>query len=229
MSPAAGQPPARHPAARRAAPTTSAVDLVVYRGISGMRPLWWTPNLGAGRWHGPSQPQPVQYLSTHPMGPLAEQARHAGTHTAAELRQLRRHVFALRVRLARVVELDFDGAAAGGLDPAALVGPPSTYPACSRWLGDLIGRFPEIEALLVPCAALAGVRTLVVIGKRHPFPYLSTPRRDLDVPCAAVGLDAHAVTSLAGRIVPLESADHPALRAWSEGRPHRFVQPRAIA
>ena len=93
---------------------TTPVDLVAYRGISGMRPLWWTPNLGAGRWHGPDQPQPVQYLSTHPMGPLAEQARHAGTHTAVTLRQLRRHVFAMRVRLARVVVLDFGNEIARG-------------------------------------------------------------------------------------------------------------------
>ncbi len=228
MSPITGPTVGRRPALGTA-PPAGPVDLVVYRGISGMRPLWWTPNLGAGRWHGPLQPQPVQYLSTHPMGPLAEQARHAGTHTAGELRQLRRHVFALRVRLSRVVELDFDAAAAGGLDPAALVGPPFSYPACSRWLADLLARLPGIEALLVPCAALPGVQTLVVVGKRHPFPYLSTPRRDLDVPCAAVGLDAHAVTSLAGRIVPLEWADHPALRAWREGRPYPFVQPRAVA
>ncbi|MGD0833954.1 MAG: RES family NAD+ phosphorylase [Candidatus Dormibacteria bacterium] len=228
MIPAGGPPLGRRPARGTASPG-GPVDLVVYRGISGMRPLWWTPNLGWGRWHGPAQPRPVQYLSTHPMGPLAEQARHAGTHTAIELRQLRRHVFALRVRLARVVELDFQAAAAGGLEPEALVGPPSSYPACSRWLGELIDRFPEIEGLLVPCAALPGVRTLVVIGKRHPFPYLATPRRDVDVPCAAVGLDAHAVTSLAGRIMPLESTDHPGLLAWREGRPYPFVQPRAVA
>jgi len=204
---------------------TTPVDLVAYRGISGMRPLWWTPNLGAGRWHGPEQTQPVQYLSTHPMGPLAEQARHAGTHTAAALRQLRRHVFAMRVRLARVVVLDFDRAAASGLPPEALVGPPSTYPLCSGWLGRLLDRFPEVDGLLVPGAALPGVQSLVVIGKRHPFPYLAAPRRALDVPCAAVGLDAHAVTSLAGRVVPLESTDHPALQAWREGRRYGFIQP----
>jgi hypothetical protein len=208
---------------------TTPVDLVAYRGISGMRPLWWTPNLGSGRWHGPSQPHPVQHLSTHPMGPLADQARHAGTHTAPELRQLRRHVFALRVRLDRIVLLDFDRAVASGIEPEALVGPPSTYPLCSGWLGALIARFPEIEGLLVPSAALPGVQTLVVIGKRHPFPYLSTPRRALDVPCAAVGLDAHAVTSLASRIQPLDSTDHPALRAWREGRTYPFIQPRAAA
>lgn len=208
---------------------TTSLDVVAYRGVSGMRPLWWTPNLGSGRWHGPAQPQPVQYLSTHPMGPLAEQARHAGTHTAPELRQLRRHVFALRVQLSRVVVLDFDRAAGVGLEPEALVGPPTTYPVCSGWLGALIGRSPEIEGLLVPSAALPGVQTLVVIGRRHPFPYLATPRRALDIPCAVIGLDAYAVTTLAGRIQPLGRSDHPALRAWREGRPYEFVQPRAAA
>ena len=208
---------------------TSPLELVAYRGISGLRPLWWTPNLGAGRWHGPDQSRPVQYLSTHPMGPLAEHARHSGAGTETELRQLRRNVFALRVRLLRVVDLSFDRAKAEGLDPECLVGPPSTYPMCSRWLGALLTRFPDIEGLLTPSAALPGVQGLVVIGKRHPFPYLVIPRRAVDIPCAAVALDAHAVSSLSGRVHPLGSVDHPALRAWQLGQSYRFVQPRAAA
>jgi len=211
--------------ARRAAP----LELVAYRGISGLRPLWWTPNLGVGRWHGPAQPRPVQYLSTHPMGPLAEQARHAGARSAAELRQLRRHVFALRVRLERVVDLDFATAEATGLPPEALIGPPSTYPVCARWLDAVMDHGLDVNGLLVPAAALPGTRNLVMIGKRHPFPYLSSPRRVLDVPCAVAALDGHAVTSLEGRIQPLDQTDHPALRAWREGRPFEFVQPRAAA
>jgi hypothetical protein len=163
------------------------------------------------------------------MGPLAEQARHAGVAGAEQLRTLRRNVFALRVRLDCVVELDFATAAAGGLDPAALVGPPSTYPQCSAWLGALLAGAPEVQGLLVPSAALPGTRTLAIVGKRHPFPYLSAPRRALDIPCAAAGLDARAVISLADRIQPLEATDHPALRAWREGRAYQFVQPRAAA
>ncbi len=210
-------------------PATAPLELVAYRGISGLRPLWWTPNLGFGRWHGAGQTLPVQYLSTHPMGPLAEQARHAGAHQPAELRQLRRNVFALRVRLEHVVELSFEAAAAGGLDPGALVGPPSSYPVCSEWLGTMMAGAAQLEGLLVPSAALPGTRTLVIVGKRHPLPYLSTPRRALDIPCAAAGLEAHAVTSLAGRVRPLEATDHPELSAWRERREYRFVQPRAAA
>jgi hypothetical protein len=205
------------------------LEVVAYRGISGLRPLWWTPNLGIGRWHGPGQPLPVQYLSTHPMGPLAEQARHAGALDADGLRQLRRNVFALRIGLDRVLDLDFTAADAAGLAPEALVGPPSGYPACSSWLGDILREMPQLQALLVPSAALPGTRTLAIVGKRHPFPYLSAPRRAQDVPCAATGLDAHAVTSLVGSIRPLEATEHPELEAWRQGREYRFVQPRAAA
>lgn len=210
-------------------PATAPLELVAYRGISGLRPLWWTPNLGFGRWHGAGQPLPVQYLSTHPMGPLAEQARHAGVDQPEELRQLRRNVFALRVRLEHVVELSFEVAAAGGMDPGALVGPPSSYPVCSEWLGTMAAGAAQLDGLLVPSAALPGTRTLVIVGKRHPFPYLSTARRALDIPCAAAGLAAHPVTTLAGRIRPLDATDHPELSAWRAGREYRFVQPRAAA
>jgi RES domain-containing protein len=209
-------------------PPPHPLEVVAYRGISGLRPLWWTPNLGWGRWHGPAQPLPVQYLSTHPMGPLAEQARHAGALDAAALRQLRRNVFALRVRLDRVVDLGFAAAAAAGLEPEALVGPPSTYPVCSAWLGGLLAGLPALQGLLVPSAALPGTRTLAILGKRHPFPYLATPRRGIDIPCAAAGLDARAVTSLAGRIRPLESTVHPELAAWRERRRFSFAQPPAL-
>jgi hypothetical protein len=210
-------------------PVPAPLNAVAYRGVSGLRPLWWTPNLGFGRWHGAAQRAPVQYLCTHPMGPLAEQARHAGTHTREELRQLRRHVFALRVRLEGVLALDFDGAAALGLDPAVLVGPPASYPVCSAWLGDFLESGPAVDGLLVPSAALPGTETLVVVGKRHPFPYLSAPRRAVDIPCAATALDAHAVTSLSGVVRRLEATEHPALDAWREGRQYAFAQPRAAA
>ncbi len=210
-------------------PLTAPLDAVAYRGVSGLRPLWWTPNLGFGRWHGAAQPAPVQYLCTHPMGPLAEQARHAGTHTVEELRQLRRNVFALRVRLERLMVLDFDRAAALDLDPAALVGPPSSYAVCSRWLGETLRSSPGVQGLLVPSAALPGTETLVVLGKRHPFPYLSAPRRAADIPCAAAARDAHAVTSLSGVVRRLEATEHPALDAWRRGDPYDFMQPRAAA
>jgi RES domain-containing protein len=210
-------------------PSTSPLNAVAYRGVSGLRPLWWTPNLGFGRWHGAAQPAPVQYLCTHPMGPLAEQARHAGAHTPEELRQLRRNVFALRVRLERVLVLDFERAAAWGLDPAALVGPPSSYPVCSRWLGENLQTWPEVQGLLVPSAALPGTDTLVVVGKRHPFPYLSTPRRVADIPCAAAALDAHALTSLSGVVRRLEATEHTALDAWRSGGRFTFVQPPLAA
>lgn len=217
------------PGAEMASPATVAVEVVAFRGVSGLRPLWWTPNLGLGRWHGAGQPLPVQYLCTHPTGPLAEQARHAGVHTPEGLRQLRRSVFALRIHLERVLVLDFTRAAALGLDPAALVGPPATYAVCSAWLGRLLRSAPAVQALLVPSAALPGTETLVVVGKRHPFPYLSPPRRAVDVPCAAVGLDARALTSLAGAVRRLEATAHPALDAWRAGREHRFTQPAAAA
>lgn len=210
-------------------PSTISVDTVAYRGVSGLRPLWWTPNLGFGRWHGTAQPRPVQYLCTHPMGPLAEQARHAGTRTPEELRQLRRNLFALRVRLDGVMVLDFERASALGLDPGALVGPPSSYPLCSRWLGEALRTWPEVRGLLTPSAALPGTETLVVVGKRHPFPYLSEPRRVADIPCAAAALDAHALTSLSGVVRRLEATEHPALDAWREGRGYGFTQPATAA
>jgi hypothetical protein len=208
---------------------TRSLDIVVHRGISGVRPLWWTSNLGVGRWHGPHQPRPVQYTCPHPMGPLAELARHAGALTPELLRQLRRHVFALRVHLESVLELDFSRAEALGLAAADLVGPPDSYISCGSWLDGTLRSRPEIDGLLVPSAALPGTQTLVVIGKRHPFPYDRAPRRAVDVPCAAAALNAHPVTTLGSRIVPLESKDHPSLLAWREGRDVAFEQPRAAA
>lgn len=213
--------------ARVSSVATTVFDGVVHRGISGLRPLWWSANIGIGRWHGPGQSRPVQYLSLHPMGPLAEHARHTGAATASDLRELRRNVFALRVHLDNVLHLDFDTARGLGLDPHLLVGPPSSYPACAAWLGALLDGEPHIDGVRTPNAALPGTETLVVVGRRHPLPYLEVPRRPVDIPCAMAAAEAHAPASLAGHVVPLGSTAHPALAAWRRGRADAFTQPRA--
>src|SRR4029077_5411899 len=136
---------------------------VAYRAVAGVRPLWWTPNLHVGRWHGPEQRTPVQYLALHPMGPLAEAARHAGLRSAAELRTLQRTVFALRIELEAVLRVDFATAHSVGLDAADMVGPPATYAACSAWLGRRLASGGALDALIVPSAALPGTENLVVL------------------------------------------------------------------
>lgn len=204
-------------------------DGVAYRGIAGVRPLWWEPNLGVGRWHGPGQRQPIQYLALHPMGALAEQARHLGLRTAVELRTMRHAVFAVRVHLDAVLTVDFDTARALGLEPGDLVGPPHTYATCAHWLAGLLAAVAPPDGLVVPSAALPGTRNLIVAGARHPFPYDRTPRRGLDVPCAGLAFGAHPATTLDTRVVPLDAPDHAALTAWQRGDHFLFAEPRAAA
>ena len=105
--------------------------------------LWQLPGQPAARWHGVGS-GPANYFADTPTGAWAEFLRHEGITDAADLRGVRRSLWA--------VELPEDGYGRPRLDDATLLGGEATYPACQAEAARLRQRgFARLEA---PAAAL---------------------------------------------------------------------------
>jgi FXSXX-COOH protein len=202
----------------------------VFRAIGGRLPLWVTPNVVDGRFNGatplagaaPPGARPVQYLCLHPLGPLAEAIRHDETGLPEAIR---RNLFVGYVRLRRVLHVDIPAASDMGIEPEALVG--DDYAVTRNWLDGILQSLPRLEGLRVPSAALPGTENLVLFGARRPSPYPGPGRRAVDLPMAAIGLDASAIERLTARVTRFGASPHPAVAAFRAGRPYGFTQPSA--
>lgn len=203
---------------------------IVFRAIGGRLPLWVTPNVVDGRFNraaplagpAPAGARPVQYLCLHPLGPLAEAIRHDETGMPDAIR---RNLFVCSVRLRRVLHVDIAGAAAVGIEPEDLVG--DDYGVTRAWLDGVLRSTPRLQALVVPSAALPGTENLVVVGARRPSPYPGPARRAVDLPVAAMGLQARAIERLPAQVHRFGVTPHPAVAAFRAGRPYGFRQPSA--
>jgi hypothetical protein len=193
--------------------------MICYRHASFATPLRTLPASQEGRYNALGDRAPTQYLSEHPLGPLAELLRHADLRMPAQVRELRTRTWALEVPLDELPEISFANAAGFGVDAADLVA--DDHGACRRLAARLREREP---GAIVPSASLPGTRNIVLFGARVAAPYLTAPVSELDVPAAITAEDARPVTSLLERVC-FAGAPHAGLDAWRRGSAFRFDEP----
>ncbi len=179
-----------------------------------------SPNIGPGRWHTTAE-GPTQYLALHPLGPFAERLRGLGPAVSADLATLRWRTWAARVDLDALTVVDFDTAAAHGIDAAALVA--DDWGPCQALAGRL--RADGRAGLVVPSAALAGTDNVVLFGPRLAAPYTPAPvDAALDVPTAHAAENSTVPAELVAH-VRWPGQPHPGLQAWRAGHTYTFNDP----
>jgi hypothetical protein len=193
--------------------------VVCYRFASFATPLRTLAAARPARFHRGDEEEPTQYLSLHPLGPLAELMRNADLRTPERIRAVRTRTWALDVPLDDLAEITFDSASRFEIAADGLVADDRV--ACQELAARLRGRVPGI---VVPSAALPGTRNVVLFGPRVAAPYLTTPVSAIDVPASITAEDARPLTSLLD-VVRFVGDRHRALDAWHRGTPFTFAEP----
>ena len=194
--------------------------MIAYRAAEWDTPWWARPNRAPGRYNTAGS-EPTQYLTEHPLTVFAECLRAMGPMPADELSSIRWRCWAIDIEVEPFAEVTFENAGSYGLTAEDLVD--DDWSACQQ-LADR-SRGVGLAGLIVPSAALAGTRNLVVFGPRLRSPYLQAPvDPTIDVPTAHSAED----TSPPAELLPLvrwTGTPHAGLTAWQAGTPMSFIDP----
>ncbi len=193
--------------------------MICYRFAAYATPLRTVPASKPGRFHRGDEDTPTQYLSLHPLGPLAELMRGADLRSDAQVRELSMRTWALDVALDDIPEIGFDSANAYGISPDELVS--DDREACQRLAARLRA---ELPGAIVPSAALPGTRNAVLFGARVAAPYLTEPVSSLDIPASITADGARPPFSLLS-LVRFVGDPHAALEAWQRELASGFREP----
>lgn len=193
-------------------------ELAGFRVSDWDTPLRVNPNRSEGRFNRDGS-SATQYVALHPLTPWAEYCRyHDLSPEQAEQRRLR--VWAIRVIVPEIVEVEFDNATDHGLRSEDLVD--DDWSACQ----DLADRFRTDpagpKAIKVPSAALPGTRNIVIFGERVSIPYLWEPIDEVDMPTAIVAENARPPAGLLP-LIRYRGDTHPEFDAWSQGQSFSFA------
>lgn len=194
--------------------------MVAYRFASYATPLRTIADSRAARFHRGDEAEPTQYLSLHPLGPLAELMRRNDLRAPEQLAFVRVRTWALELNVDELEEITFDNAEDHGMRAAELVA--DDHLACQSFADTL--RSEGIPGVLVPSAALPGTRNVVLFGPRVAAPYLTTPVSPLDVPASITAEDGRPPTSMIP-VVRFVGDRHPALEAWLRNEEFEFAEP----
>ena len=193
--------------------------MICYRFASFATPLRTVPAGQSARFSRGGEGDPTQYLSLHPLGPLAELMRNADLRTPDQVRAVRTRTWALDVPLDDLTEITFETADRFGIAPAELVADDRT--ACQQLAARLRDRAPGI---VVPSGALPGTRNVALFGPRVASPYLTARVGAIDVPASMTAQGARPPASLLD-LVRFVGDPHPALDAWRRGTSFSFTEP----
>ncbi len=193
--------------------------MICYRFAAFATPLRTVPAAQSARFNRSDEEDPTQYLSLHPLGPLAELMRNSDLRTPERVRAVRMRTWALDVPLDDLPEISFDTADRFGITAEELVADDRS--ACQRLAAQQRGHLP---GLIVPSAALPGTRNIVLFGPRVAAPYLAAPTSKLDIPASVTAEAGRPLVSLLD-IVRFTGDLHPALDAWEHGTAFTFVEP----
>jgi len=182
-------------------------------------PLRTVPAGQAARYNRGDEDEPTQYLSLHPLGPLAELIRHADLRNEEQVRTVQTRTWALDVPLEDLPEIRFDNADQFGITAEELVADDRS--ACQQLAAQWRGRVP---GLVVPSAALPATRNVVLFGPGVAAPYLTEAGSPLDIPASITAEHGRPLVSLLD-IVRFVDGPHPALGAWQQGTDFSFVEP----
>lgn len=193
--------------------------MICYRFAAYATPLRTVPASQPARFNLGDEDEPTQYLSLHPLGPLAELMRNADLRTPEQVRAVRVRTWAVDVPLDELPQISFDNADGFEITAEELVRDDRS--ACQQLAGRLRGQTPGV---IVPSAALPGTQNVVLFGPRVAAPYLTEPVSTLDIPASMTAADARPLVSLLD-IVRFLGDRHPALEAWQRGTNFPFVEP----
>jgi hypothetical protein len=193
--------------------------VICYRLASYGTPLRTVPSAQPARFHRGDENEPTQYLSLHPLGPLAEFMRNADLRSPDQIRAVQTRTWALEVPLAGLPELTFDTGPRFHIAAEDLVA--DDRGACQRLAAELRGQVPGI---VVPSAALPGARNIVLFGPRVAAPYLTAPVGVVDIPASITAQGARPPISLLD-VVCFVGDVHAALAAWRKGKAFSFTEP----
>jgi RES domain-containing protein len=193
--------------------------VICYRFAAFATPLRTVPASEPARFNRGDEDDPTQYLSLHPLGPLAELMRNADLRTPEQIRVVDTRTWALEVTLEDLTEITFDNAQQFGIDADDLVGDDRS--GCQALASQLRRQVPGI---VVPSAALPGTRNAILFGPRVAAPYLTTPVSALDIPASITAQGARPLISLID-VVRFIGDPHSALDAWRQGAVFGFTEP----
>jgi len=193
--------------------------VICYRFAAYSTPLRTVPASQPGRFNRGNEDQPTQYVSLHPLGPLAELMRNADLRSPAQVRAVQMRTWALDVPLDDLPEISFDTADLYGIAPGELVS--DERDACQQLADNLRNQIP---GAIVPSAALPGTRNAVLFGPRVAAPYMTQPVSTLDIPASITADGGRPLLSLLS-IVRFTNEPHPALESWEHGTPFTFTEP----
>jgi hypothetical protein len=193
--------------------------VIVYRFAAYSTPLRTVPASQPGRFNRGDEDQPTQYVSLHPLGPLAELMRNADLRSAPQIQAVRMRTWALDVPLEDLPDVSFDTADLYGITPDELVS--DDRDPCQAFAQKLRTESP---GAVVPSAALPGTKNAVLFGPRVAAPYMTTPISTLDVAASITADGGRPLTSLLER-VRFVGEPHPALEAWRQKTPFEFREP----
>jgi hypothetical protein len=193
--------------------------VVCYRFAAYATPLRTVPAWQPARFSRGDEDDPTQYLTLHPLGPLAELMRNAELRTPEQVRAISTRTWALEAPIGDLPEITFATAERFGITAAQLVG--DDYGPCQALASRVRA---EVEGLIVPSAALPGTRNVVLFGPRVAAPYLTRPVSSLDIPASITADGARPPGSLRV-LVRFAGQHHAGLDAWQNGTEFRFTEP----
>lgn len=193
--------------------------MICYRVAAYATPLRVVAASQPGRYNAADEDDPTQYMTLHPLGPVAELMRRADLRTAEQVGGVRARTWALEVPIEDLPEITFDSADQLGITAEDLVS--DDHRTCQQLAGGLRDQIP---GMIVPSAALPGTRNVVLFGPRVAAPYLIRPVSSLDIPASVTAEDGRPLTSLLS-LVRFVGQLHPALAAWEHGTDFHFVEP----
>lgn len=197
-------------------------ELAGFRVASWDTPLRVNPNRHAGRWNY-ADSAATQYIGLHPLAPWAEYLRWHDMRDAAEARELRLGVWAIRLLVEDVLEVNYETAPSLGLQPEDLVS--DDWSACQALGERLRADNTGPKVLRTPSAALPGAHNIVILEPRVPIPYGFDPIDAADVPVSLAAAGARPPSSLL-ELVRYRGESHPQLAAWLRGEAYELIEPR---
>jgi hypothetical protein len=193
--------------------------VICYRFASYSTPLRTVPAWQPARFSRGDEDEPTQYLSLHPLGPLAELMRNADLRTDEQVAVVSTRTWALDVTIGDLPEITFDSAEQFGITADGLIA--DDHSACQELAARLRGRVP---GAIVPSAALPGTRNVILFGARVAAPYLTRPVSAIDIPASITADHGRPPVSLHS-LVRFRGDPHPALAAWHRGVEILFAEP----
>jgi hypothetical protein len=193
--------------------------VICYRFASYSTPLRTVPAWQPARYSRGDEDEPTQYLSLHPLGPLAELMRNADLRTDEQVAMVSTRTWALEVALGDLPVITFDSAEQFGITAEGLIA--DDHSACQALAERLRGRMP---GAIAPSAALPGTQNVILFGARVAAPYLTRPVSAIDIPASITADHGRPPVSLRS-LVRFRGDIHPGLAAWQRGVGFPFAEP----